>query len=52
MGKALAQVFSKKYGVNATFVPLGGAVEMVNELVGNRDNPSWDVAIGIPEFYK
>jgi len=24
---------------------------MVNELVRNRDNPPWDVAIGIPEFY-
>ena len=51
LGKALAQGFSRKYGVNATFVPLGGAVEMVNELVRNKDNPPWDVAIGIPEFY-
>ncbi|MGB9705072.1 MAG: extracellular solute-binding protein [Pyrobaculum sp.] len=51
LGVALAKKFSEKYGVNATFVPLGGAVEMVNELVRNRDNPPWDVAIGVPEFY-
>ncbi|MEZ0318945.1 MAG: extracellular solute-binding protein [Pyrobaculum sp.] len=51
LGQALAKKFSEKYGVNATFVALGGAVEMVNELVRNRDNPPWDVAIGIPEFY-
>ncbi|WP_287069446.1 extracellular solute-binding protein [Pyrobaculum aerophilum] len=51
LGTALAKKFSEKYGVNATFVPLGGAVEMVNELVRNKDNPPWDVAIGVPEFY-
>ncbi|MEM1636914.1 MAG: thiamine ABC transporter substrate-binding protein [Pyrobaculum sp.] len=51
LGQALAKKFSEKYGVNATFIPLGGAVEMVNELVRNKDNPPWDVAIGIPEFY-
>ncbi|ABO07651.1 thiamine ABC transporter substrate-binding protein [Pyrobaculum calidifontis] len=51
LGKALAKKFSEKYGVNATFVPLGGAVEMVNELVRAKDNPPWDVAIGVPEFY-
>ena len=51
LGKALALEFSRRYGVNATFVALGGAVEMINELVRNRDNPPWDVAIGVPEFY-
>ncbi|ACB40020.1 thiamine ABC transporter substrate-binding protein [Pyrobaculum neutrophilum] len=51
LGRELARRFSERYGVNATFVALGGAVEMVNELVRNRDNPPWDVAIGVPEFY-
>ncbi|MEM1663559.1 MAG: thiamine ABC transporter substrate-binding protein [Pyrobaculum sp.] len=51
LGLALAKEFSKKYGVNVTFVALGGAVEMVNELVRSGEAPPWDVAIGIPEFY-
>jgi len=50
LGKALALEFSRRHGVNATFVALGGAVEMANELVRNRDNPPRDVA-WVPEFY-
>lgn len=51
LGRELARRFSERYGVNATFVALGGAVEMVNELVRAGESPPWDVAIGIPEFY-
>ncbi len=47
LGKALAREFSKKYGVNTTFVPLGGAVEMVEMLY--RDAKATEIYEGANE---
>jgi thiamine transport system substrate-binding protein len=52
LGYAAAQSFSKKYGINATFVHFGmGSIEIVQKAIEESKDPKADVILAIPEFY-
>ncbi|MGQ9780675.1 MAG: extracellular solute-binding protein [Nitrososphaeria archaeon] len=52
LGYALAEEFTKRFGINVTYQHFDmGAIEIADKLMSEKDNPSADVIIGVPDFY-